>query len=52
MQTFTKEFLRNRIFVIIIKEKENQLILLTTFGITLKFLDGIVFGYGAITFSL
>jgi hypothetical protein len=42
MQTFTKEFLRNRIFVIIIKEKENQLILLTTFGITLKFLDGMV----------
>jgi len=52
MQTFTKEFLRNRIFVILIKKKYNQLILLTTFGITVKFLDGFVFGYGAITFSL
>ena len=51
MQTFTKEFLGNKIFVILIRIKNDKLISWTIFGITLKFLDRNIFGYGAITFS-
>ena len=51
MQTFTKKFLGNKIFVILIRIKNNKLISWTIFGITLKFLDRNIFGYEAITFS-